>query len=215
MSILKIAAFGDSLTEGVALKDGQKNWTDLISEELSADVKNCGVGGNTTGAGLVRMENDVISYNPDIVLIAFGMNDHVIVDRNGRTKTEREKFALNLCEMVTRVRKIDAAPVLITPNAVIEEYYFKRHPKEWYAEVGGANAQIESFCRMIRKTAKELSLPLVDIYEESKNCDLTRILRTPEHGGLADGVHPYGRGISFYAEHILSALRGMISTNGR
>ena len=209
MRISKIAAFGDSLTAGVALKDGQKNWTDLVSEELSAEVKNCGVGGNTTGAGLVRMENDVILYKPDVVLIAFGMNDHVIVDGNGRTKTGREQFALNLCEMVTRVRKIAAVPVLITPNVVIEEYYFRRHTKEWYASVGGANAQLESFCRIIRKTAEEFDLPLVELFKKSKSCDLTRLLRTPEHGGLADGVHPYGDGIPFYAEHILRVLRNI------
>jgi lysophospholipase L1-like esterase len=210
MAISKIAAFGDSLTAGVALKEGEKNWTDMISEALGVEVKNCGVGGNTTAAGLLRMDADVIACKPDVVLICFGMNDHVIKDSLGQTKTSEHQFMLNLREMVGRVTKIGARAVLITPNAVIEDYYFGRHPREWYGGVGGANAQLERFCDIIRRLAREDGIPLVDVFELSKGRDLSTLLRTPEHGGLADGVHPYGEGIKLYAEAITAVLQKII-----
>ena len=207
MSRLKIAAFGDSLTAGSALKAGQKNWTDLLAERLQAEVLNCGVGGNTSGEGLARMEADVIAHRPDVVLICFGMNDHVIVDADGRTKTSEAEFAENLTEMAARARKIGAKPVFVTPNAVMEEYYFTRHPRDWYAAAGGANAKLARYCAIVRSLAEKLSVPLADMFAESGKRELAKLLRTPEHGGFADGVHPYGDGIALYADVILAALQ--------
>ena len=207
MSRLKIAAFGDSLTAGSALKAGQKNWTDLLAERLQAEVLNCGVGGNTSGEGLARMEADVIAHRPDVVLICFGMNDHVIVDADGRTKTSEAEFAENLTEMAARVRRIGAKPVFVTPNAVMEEYYFTRHPRDWYAAAGGANAKLARYCAIVRSLAEKLSVPLADMFAESGKRELAKLLRTPEHGGFADGVHPYGDGIALYADVILAALQ--------
>ena len=207
MMRLKIAAFGDSLTAGSALHDGQKNWTDILSEELLAEVKNFGIGGQTTADALPRMEADVLAWKPDLVLICFGMNDHVIIDASGRTKVSEAQLAANLSEMVMWVREIGAMPVLMTPNAVMEEYYFTRHPREWYAAAGGANGQLARYCAVIRGVANAQDVPLVDLFCESRKRDLSALLRTPENGGFADGVHPYGEGIRFYADAVLAVLR--------
>ena len=212
MTRLKIAAFGDSLTAGSALREGQKNWTDILSEELDAEVKSCGIGGQTTTNALPRMAMDVLPFEPNIVLICFGMNDHVIIDESGKTKVSETQFAANLTEMVTQVREIGAMPILMTPNAVIEEYYFTRHPKEWYATAGGANGQLARYCEVIRSIAQAHNLPMVDLFYESSKCDRSVLLRTPKNGGFEDGVHPYGEGIRFYADSVLAVLRNASET---
>ena len=206
MNKRKIVAFGDSLTAGSALRAGERNWTDILAQRLNAEVLNRGVGGHTSTQGLARMETDVLRQAPDVVILCFGMNDHVITDAEGNAKTPPEQFRKNLTEMLRRVREIGAVPVLVTPTAVIEVYYFTRHPREWYGEKG-ANGQLARYCDIIRKVAKEERVALADLFTESQGWDLSELLRTPDNGGFEDGVHPYGRGIDFYAEVILPVLK--------
>lgn len=204
--MIKIAALGDSLTAGNTLGKNDRNWTDLLAERTGAEVRNCGIGGQTSSQGLARMEKDVLSHAPDIVLILFGMNDHVITNTNGQSSVSEAVFRSNLTEMATQACRHGIKPVFITPNAVMEEYYYTRHPQQWYAPSGGVTALLAQYCEIIREVAESMHAPLVDLFAESRRQDLSKLLRTPENGGAPDGVHPYGAGIPFYAEHILSVL---------
>ena len=48
MKKLKVVAFGDSLTAGSALHEGDPNWTDLLASMFDVDIINAGIGGNTS-----------------------------------------------------------------------------------------------------------------------------------------------------------------------
>lgn len=197
-----IAALGDSITAGSALVHGETNWTELLAGRFSAKVVNAGIGGNTAGEGLARMERDALAASPDIVLIEFGMNDHVICDAAGHPRTPLPAFRDALRTMIARCRDAGACPVLVTPNRIIEEYYYERHPKEWYLPLGGAQAQLALYCETIRETAADCAVPLADVHLLCGRYELPSLLRTPGQGNFRDGVHPYGAGIVLYADVI-------------
>jgi acyl-CoA thioesterase I len=70
----KIIAFGDSLVYGVgASKD--KNFVYLLSKKIGVEIQNSGVSGNTTANGLARLDADVLSKKPDLVILLLGGND--------------------------------------------------------------------------------------------------------------------------------------------
>jgi len=69
-----IICFGDSLTAGVGSTEGN-DYPSLLSQKLNMKVFNAGVGGNTTKDALSRIDNDVLQYNPRLVIIEFGGND--------------------------------------------------------------------------------------------------------------------------------------------
>jgi len=75
---LRIVAFGASNTERHM---PQVHWTDVLEVGLRArfgrkfQMINAGVCGNCTRRALERFEQDVLSYDPDIVIITFGGND--------------------------------------------------------------------------------------------------------------------------------------------
>ncbi len=209
MKKLKIVAFGDSLTAGSALSEGDKNWTDIIAERFSAEVVNSGIGGHNTAQGLERFNRDVLEHSPDIAIICFGMNDHVISSKSGVAAVSEEDFRENLTKMVEDCRKNEIRPVLVTPNAVMENFYFTRHPLSLYEKLGGANAVLKRYVDIIISVAKEKEVPFADIFEATKRRNLESLLRTPTHGGFADGVHPYGDGILLYAELIASAIENI------
>lgn len=69
-----IICFGDSLTSGTGASDGM-DYPSQLSRMLSIPVINAGAAGDTTGKALLRLERDVLSRSPKIVLITLGGND--------------------------------------------------------------------------------------------------------------------------------------------
>ena len=73
-----IVAFGDSLTAGHGLSRGQ-SYPDFLQQELDRkgygyEVRNEGISGDTTSAGLARV-GIVARRKPEFVIVAFGGND--------------------------------------------------------------------------------------------------------------------------------------------
>jgi acyl-CoA thioesterase-1 len=69
-----IICFGDSLTYGTGTKKGM-DYPSQLSGMISHEVINAGVPGDTTQSALERLEEDVLSNDPRIVLITLGGND--------------------------------------------------------------------------------------------------------------------------------------------
>ena len=69
-----IIAFGDSLTAGVGATDGQ-DYVSELERELNVSITNAGVSGDTTEEALARLEADVLSEDPSVVIIWLGGND--------------------------------------------------------------------------------------------------------------------------------------------
>ncbi len=117
-----ICAFGDSVTQG-ATKDGENDFANVYHQQLKrllekdrpgliVNMVNSGVGGDKIVDGLHRIERDVLRYNPDLVLIEFGLNDCASDGLWGipafRAKTEK------MIEMIRAETPADI--ILMTPN---------------------------------------------------------------------------------------------------
>lgn len=69
-----IIAFGDSLTAGHGASAGE-DYPSRLSQRIGVTVLNAGVNGDTTESALDRIERDVISRDPKIVIVGLGGND--------------------------------------------------------------------------------------------------------------------------------------------
>ena len=69
-----IVCFGDSLTAGTGATKGM-NYPSQLARKVGKEVINAGVPGDTTARALARVEEDVLSQSPRIVLITLGGND--------------------------------------------------------------------------------------------------------------------------------------------
>ena len=103
-----IVAFGDSLTAGLGLPRAQ-SYPALLERELGRRdldfrVVNEGVSGETTAAGLARVDL-ALSNNPELVIIAFGAND-------GLRGLSIERMEANLQKMVRRFKSAGSQVVL-------------------------------------------------------------------------------------------------------
>ena len=100
-----IIALGDSLTAGVGATSGS-DYVSVLSRGLGEPIINAGVSGNTTGDALARLQADVLSKQPRIVIIMLGGNDAL------RTLPETETFA-NLRSMIDQIHAQGSAVLLV------------------------------------------------------------------------------------------------------
>lgn len=101
-----IAAFGDSLTAGVAGRSYPDQLQDLLDQHgYHYRVDNQGVSGDTTTDGLARIDN-VIAEKPVLVLLEFGGNDGL----RGVPVSETRK---NLQEMITLLKAAHLPIILL------------------------------------------------------------------------------------------------------
>ena len=192
---LKIVAFGDSVTKGVISK--HLTWTFILERILNSwyeekvTLVNAGVGGDTTEGALKRIEKDVLSVAPDIVLIMFGLND--------QARVPLSEYKRNLTRIVTILTKKGIQPILMTSNPITEKYSEIRGHKHYLI----SSTRLRDYVNVVREVAWDKYIPLIDIYDFFiKNPQLQRF--------IFDGVHPdavaQSAMASFIAKHLLSYL---------
>ena len=102
-----IIAFGDSLVYGVgASSRGDTDMFSLVSKSLGVNIINKGVSGNTTVDGLARLERDVLTQDPKIVLVLLGGNDYL-------QKVSTTTTFSNLREIIQQIQDRGSAVVLV------------------------------------------------------------------------------------------------------
>lgn len=99
-----IVCFGDSLTYGTGASPGM-DYPSRLGRKLGREVINAGVPGDTTASALNRLERDVLSASPGLVLITLGGNDL----KNG---VPAEEALANLIEIVETLQKNGARVIV-------------------------------------------------------------------------------------------------------
>ncbi|RAP75835.1 SGNH/GDSL hydrolase family protein [Paenibacillus montanisoli] len=146
----RVIAFGSSNTE--VSWSGKHNWVEWLNLNLKThigrhvSVINQGISGDTTKNLLERIDRDVFSFHPSVVIVTIGGNDTF-------QGFSRQQYGDNLRQICTLIRSNNALPVLQT-------YYCPMY------SLGAADFQdtFESFMEVNRLLSKELDLPLIDQY---------------------------------------------------
>ena len=100
-----VVAFGDSLTAGYQMGEAD-SYPAQLARSLGREIVNRGVSGNTTADGLARLDRDVLSESPGVVLLSLGANDML------RKQPIDDTFA-NLRAIVDRIQARGALVILI------------------------------------------------------------------------------------------------------
>jgi acyl-CoA thioesterase I len=179
-----IVAFGDSITAGYAVRRGFPTfWKEMLVQkypDVRIEMINSGVSGDTTMDGLARLDWAVLSYEPDLVTINFGINDCVY----GLGLLE---FESNLVEMIRRIRSGPASEILLLSSQPLETPPYDRMVQDYY--------------QAIERVAKEMDVGFVDIY----GAWMERVRQgTPLSSLIIPGLdHPNEAGYRIIAEELM------------
>ncbi|MCA9839047.1 MAG: hypothetical protein KC422_19185, partial [Trueperaceae bacterium] len=118
-----VVAFGDSVTQGytrAATIDAATVYHQQLKEKLERhyplctfSVINAGAAGQTATDSLSRLERDVIRYQPDLVMIGFGLNDAVVSETGLELQTGLESIIRRLQS------ETEADLILLSPNFMV------------------------------------------------------------------------------------------------
>lgn len=182
-----MVAFGDSITAGGEATRPEliywQRWADALKQKYPrAEIQaiNGATGGDTTANGMARLEEKVIKRQPDLVLIAFGMNDHNIPGFG----VPLETFRQNLRAMIDRVREH-------TPAEIILVSAFPPNPK-WHF----GSHRMEQYANATEAVAREKNCAYADVYH---NWQAIAAAKKPEDllGNNINHPNDFGHGIYF------------------
>lgn len=182
---INIVAFGDSVTHG-AVGAGEIDYESVYWNRLRKkilDVRNyvpvnainAGIGGITASASLARIERDVLSHNPDLIIVCFGLNDV-----NGSLGT----YLSSLRTIFEACRGENRDVIFMTPNMLntrvaddTEEIYMQYAAVTAGYQNGG---RMDEYMRNACELAREMGITVCDCYSEwkerSKTEDIMNLL---------------------------------------
>jgi len=197
----KIIFFGDSITQAAVKPGGYiVKINELASAEKVADnydFVGAGIGGNKVYDLYLRLEDDVLSKNPDIVIIYVGVND-VWHKRSYGTGTDADKFEKFYTAIIKKLQERNIKMALCTP-AVIGEKIDSSN------ELDG---DLNSYSNIIRSIAKSHNIPLIDLRQAFLNYNLKNNKENKESGILTtDRVHLNDAGNQLVADEMWKVIR--------
>lgn len=196
----KIIFFGDSITQ-LGVNPG--GYVSLMREDLEKAGKasnyeliGAGIGGNKIYDLFLRLEKDVLSKKPDLVVIYIGVNDIWHKQMFG-TGTDPDKFKLFYSTIIEKIRAGGAEVVLCTP-AVIGEKTDSSNQQD-----GDLNA----YSSIIRSLASTYKCTLVDLRKMFLEHNLKNNPENKESGILTtDRVHLNKAGNELLARELSKAV---------
>lgn len=199
---IKVIFFGDSITQAGVNPGGYVKRIDSMARlqgKMNYDFVGAGIGGNKIYDLYLRMEDDVLAKNPNVVVIYIGVND-VWHKASSGTGTDADKFAKFYQAVIDKIKAKNAKIILCTP-AVIGE------------KVDGSNQQdgdLTEYSKIIRGLAQKNSLPLVDLRKAFLDYNNKNNKDNKDRGILTtDRVHLNAIGNQLVADEIWKAIQAL------
>jgi lysophospholipase L1-like esterase len=199
----KILFFGDSITE-LAVKPG--GYIPRLNEKLKAEdldekfeIVGSGISGNKIYDLYLRIEQDVLVKDPDVVFIFIGVND-VWHKRLQGTGTDYDRFEKFYNAIIQKLMAANIKVVICTPAVIGEKTDFSN-------ELDG---DLNKYSSLIRTIATKNSLPLVDLRKSFLSYNLEHNIENKEFGILTyDKVHLNEKGNELVAAEMWKEIKSI------
>ncbi len=182
---ITIVAFGDSVTHGAVGPDEidyETVYWNRLKQKINArrnyvpvNVINAGIGGAKTSDSVERMDKQVLVYNPDLLIVCFGLND---------INLPLEEYVDALGRIFGKAADAGVETIFMTPNML--NTYVAEGTEEKYLAYAAVTAEYQTSGRMDRymeaamALARERDIPVCDCYgkwkEFAKTQDTTLLL---------------------------------------
>jgi lysophospholipase L1-like esterase len=196
----KVVFFGDSITQAGAKPGGyivlMKTALEQKGMGSNYDLIGAGIGGNKVYDLYLRMDDDVLSQNPDVVFIWVGVNDvwHKTLFGTG---TDADKFDKFYEAIINKLLDRHIRTILVTPAVIGEKTDFTNQQ----------DGDLNAYSQIIRNLAQKYHCGLVDLREIFHNYELKNNPGNKESGILTvDRVHLTDAGNQLVAEQMLEVL---------
>ncbi len=183
MTLLRIAALGDSITEGYMCYP-QDSWVSIVERVLGIKIHNLGVSGDLTRNMRRRFRHQVLPLAPSHCIILGGTND-AFCDISLDDYSENIEIMVEYCE------NNGIVPILGIPTPTLS------YPEEFV---------LQEYRGWLQEYAEAKNIVSINFY--SSLADVEGMIAKEEY--LLDEVHPNIEGYQVMAETAIQALSGII-----
>jgi isoamyl acetate esterase len=199
----KIIFFGDSITQAGVQPGGYITRIDSMSRIGSSSGQyefiGAGISGNKVYDLYLRMEEDVLAKNPDVVVIYVGVND-VWHKASSGTGTDADKFEKFYGAIINKLKAKNIKVILCTPAAIGERTDFSNQQ----------DGDLNNYSNIIRGIASKNNLALVDLRKSFLNYNLKNNKENKESGILTtDRVHLNAVGNQLVADEMWRVIKSL------
>lgn len=195
----RIVFFGDSITQ---MGNDPGGYIDLMRQDIASkglsdkyELIGEGIGGNKVYDLYLRLEDDVLAHNPDVVFIYIGVND--VWHKAWGTGTDADKFEGFYRALIRKIQATGAKVVLCTPAVIGERTDFTNQ----------LDGDLNKYSVTIRNLAAEFNCSLIDLRRSFLDYNLKNNPENLEKGILTtDGVHLNEKGNRMVADAFLSEI---------
>lgn len=183
-----IVFLGDSVTNGcfevefdgeryLPVYDEENSYTAIFKRMVKSlypatqlNVINSGISGDSTWGGVERLQRDVLVYQPDMVVVCFGLND-CVAGREGV-----HGYAENLKTIVKTVQATGADVLVMTPNDITDNVHYslkterEKNDAKLLASLS-RDGVFDEYMQAAKSVAFECGVQLVDCYTIWKNLE--------------------------------------------
>ena len=193
----RVVFFGDSITQAGVNPGG---YIDRLKKMLPAEqfeLMGAGIGGNKIYDLFLRMDDDVLAKQPDVVIVWVGVND-VWHKASFGTGTDPDKFVKFYEAVIKKLQAANARVMLCTPAAIGEKTDFSNQQ----------DGDLNQYSQLIRDLAKRQNIPLIDLRKAFLDYNLKNNPDNKEKGILTtDRVHLNDLGNQFVADQMWALLK--------
>ncbi len=198
----KVIFFGDSITQAGVSPGGYVIRIDSMCKKEGMgdrfEFVGAGVSGNKVYDLYLRMDDDVLAKNPDVVIIYIGVND-VWHKASSGTGTDPDKFERFYNAILKKLKDRNIKVIMCTPAAIGEKTDFSNQ------QDGDMNA----YSIIIRGIAQKNNLPLVDLRQAFLDYNVKNNPENKDRGILTtDRVHLNAKGNQLVADEMWKAIKG-------
>lgn len=152
----KVVFFGDSITQAGVNPDGYITKMDSLikaeGQSANYELVGAGISGNKIYDLYLRVENDVLSKNPDVVVIYIGIND-VWHKASSGTGTDLPKYIQFYKALIKKFTDKNIKVIVCTPTVIGERNDNSNQQ----------DGDLNQYSKVIRSLSDEFKLPLVDL----------------------------------------------------
>lgn len=180
---INIVIFGDSISHGAIVDIDYENvYWNLLKRKLNAyrsympvNMINASIGGANAMSSVKRMERDVFSHNPDLVIVCFGLND---------VNLELDQYLGPLEEIFARCNEFGCDTIFMSPN-MLNTYVADDAPAEYWEYAHKTadtqnNGRMDKYMYAAMDLARKMGITVCDCYskwkELAKTQDVTMLL---------------------------------------
>ena len=154
----------------------------LLYPKAQINIINAGIAGDNAEGGLKRLEQDVLQFKPDLVIVSFGLNDASVNGLAGK-----DSYVENIKEILLKIKESGAEAIFLTENYMNSRVSLKLAPSELLTNIAKAccitqnEGCLKAYFEAAKKMCAEIDVPVCDIYHaweimEKCKVDTTNLL---------------------------------------